>query len=133
MNRSTKAEAASFIIAKSDKLKYRNNVASDAPVAAVTDALERVVLFEIAKGRYFSPFEYSSGNNVAVLGAEVERLENADPVGKEISVRRLQGEGHRVLKKEGQEGSVWANVDQVTLILMNFGRNYNIWNRFVDS
>jgi len=137
MNRSTKAEAASFIIAKSDKLKYRNNVASDAPVAAVTDALERVVLFEIAKGRYFSPFEYSSGNNVAVLGAEVaERLfENADPVGKEISMSggykaRVIG----VLKKEGQGGISLNNVDQITLIPMNFGRNFiNIRNRFVDS
>ncbi len=66
-NKSTKAEAVSFLIAKSDKVKYKNNVANDAPVAAVTDDLEKVVLFEIAKGRYFSPFEYSSGNNVAVL------------------------------------------------------------------
>ncbi len=80
-------------------------MANDAPVAAVTDDMERVVLFEIAKGRYFSPFEYSSGSNVAVLGAEVaERLfENADPVGKEITMSggykaRVIG----VLKKEGQ-------------------------------
>jgi putative ABC transport system permease protein len=57
-NKSTKAEAVSFLIAKSDKVKYKNNVANDAPVAAVTNDMERVVLFEIAKGRYFSPFEY---------------------------------------------------------------------------
>jgi putative ABC transport system permease protein len=136
-NKSTKAEAVSFLIAKSDKVKYKNNVANDAPVAAVTNDMERVVLFEIAKGRYFSPFEYSSGNNVAVLGAEVaQRLfENADPIGKEISM----SEGYKarvigVLKKEGQGGISLSNVDQITLIPLNFGRNFiNIRNRFVDS
>lgn len=136
-NKSTKAEAVSFIIAKADKVKYKNNVANDAAVAAVTDDLERVVLFEIEKGRYFSPFEYSSGNSVAVLGAEVaERLfENADPLGKEITM----AEGYKarvigILKKEGQGGISLSNVDQLTLIPLNFGRNFiNIRNRFVDS
>jgi putative ABC transport system permease protein len=136
-NKSTKAEAVSFIIAKSDKVKYKNNVANDAAVAAVTNDLERVVLFEIAKGRYFSPFEYSSGNNVAVLGAEVaERLfENVDPLGKEVTM----SDGYKarvigVLKKEGQGGISLSNVDQLTLIPLNFGRSFiNIRNRFVDS
>ena len=136
-NRSTKAEAASFLVAKSDKIKYKNNVATDAPVAAVTDGMERVVLFEIAKGRFFSPFEYSSGSNVAVLGAEVaERLfENADPLGKEISMSggykaRVIG----VLKKEGQGAITLNNVDQITLVPLNYGRNFiNVRNRFVDS
>jgi len=137
MNRSTKAEAASFLVAKADRLKYKNNVASDAPVAAITDGMERVVLFEIAKGRFFSPFEYSSGSNVAVLGAEVaERLfENADPLEKEISMSggykaRVIG----VLKKEGQGAISLSNVDQITLVPLNYGRSFiNIRNRFVDS
>jgi len=136
-NRSTKAEAASFLVAKADRLKYKNNVASDAPVAAITDGMERVVLFEIAKGRFFSPFEYSSGSNVAVLGAEVaERLfENADPLEKEISMSggykaRVIG----VLKKEGQGAISLSNVDQITLVPLNYGRSFiNIRNRFVDS
>ena len=136
-NRSTKAEAASFLVAKSDKIKYKNNVATDAPVAAVTDGMERVVLFEIANGRFFSPFEYSSGSNVAVLGAEVaERLfENADPIGKEISMSggykaRVIG----VLKKEGQGAITLSNVDRITLVPLNYGRNFiNVRNRFVDS
>ena len=136
-NRSTKAEAASFLVAKSDRIKYKNNVATDAPVAAVTDGMERVVLFEIANGRFFSPFEYSSGSNVAVLGAEVaERLfENADPIGKEISMSggykaRVIG----VLKKEGQGAITLSNVDQITLVPLNYGRNFiNVRNRFVDS
>jgi putative ABC transport system permease protein len=136
LNKSTKAEAASFIIAKSDKVKYKNNVANDAAVAAVTDNLEKVVLFEIGKGRYFSPYEYSSGSSVAVLGAEVaERLfEKADPVGKEVTMSGYKARVIGVLKKEGQGGISLSNVDQLTLIPLNFGRNFiNIRNRFVDS
>jgi putative ABC transport system permease protein len=136
LNKSTKAEAASFIIAKSDKVKYKNNVANDAAVAAVTDNLEKVVLFEIGKGRYFSPYEYSSGSSVAVLGAEVaERLfEKANPVGKEVTMSGYKARVIGVLKKEGQGGISLSNVDQLTLIPLNFGRNFiNIRNRFVDS
>ena len=74
---------------------------------------------------------------MAVIGAEIaERLfENADPVGKEVTM----SEGYKarvigVLKKEGQGGISLSNVDQLTLIPLNFGRSFiNIRNRFVDS
>jgi putative ABC transport system permease protein len=135
-NKSTKAEAVSFIVSKSDKMKYRNNVANDAVLAAATNDLEKVVAFEIGKGRYFSPYEYSSGSNVAVLGAEVaERLfEKADPVGKEITMAGYKARIIGVLKKEGQGGISLSNVDQLTLIPLNFGRSFiNMRNRFVES
>ena len=111
-------------------------MANDAAVAAVTDNLEKVVLFEIGKGRYFSPYEYSSGSSVAVLGAEVaERLfEKDNPVGKEVTMSGYKARVIGVLKKEGQGGISLSNVDQLTLIPLNFGRNFiNIRNRFVDS
>lgn len=137
LKRSTKTEAASFLIAKTDRLKYDNNVASDAPVAAVTDEMEKVLLFEIAKGRYFSPFEYMSGSNVAVLGAEVsERLfGDTEPIGKVVTMAGgFKATVIGVLKKEGQGAISLSNVDQITLVPMNFGRNFiNIRNRFVDS
>lgn len=135
--RSTKSEAVSFLIAKSDRIKYKNNTANDAVLAAVTDDMEKVVLFEIDKGRYFSPFDYISGSNVAVLGAEVAEslFGDAEPIGKVITM----ADGFKatvigVLKEEGQGAISLSNVDQVTLIPMNFGRNFiNIRNRFVDS
>jgi putative ABC transport system permease protein len=136
MNKSTKAEAISFIASKSDKMKYENNVANDAILAAVTSDLEKVVTFEIEKGRYFSPYEYTSGANVAVLGAEVaERLfEKADPVGKVVTMSGFKSRIIGILKKEGQGGISLSNVDQITLIPLNFGRSFiNVRNRFVDS
>jgi len=136
LKRSAKAQAVSFLAARSDNLKYRNNVANDAVLAAVTSDLEKVVNFEIEKGRYFSPYEYSRGSNVAVLGAEIaERLfENADPLGKEVTIAGFKASIIGVLKKEGQGGISLNNVDQVTLIPLNFGRSFiNLRNRFIDS
>ncbi len=135
--RSTKTEYVSFLVAKSDRLKYKNNVANNALLAAVTDDMEKVVLFEIAKGRYFSPFDYVSGSSVAVLGAEVaERLfGETEPVGKVITMSGgFKATVIGVLKKEGQGAITLSKVDQITLVPMNFGRNFiNIRNRFVDS
>ncbi len=137
LKRSTKSEAVSFLIAKSDRIKYKNNAADDAVLAAVTDDMEKVVLFEIDKGRYFSPFDYISGSNVAVMGAEVaERLfGDTDPIGKVITMAGgFKATVIGVLKQEGQGAISLSNVDQITLIPLNFGRNFiNIRNRFVDS
>jgi putative ABC transport system permease protein len=136
LNRSTKAGAVTFIASKADKIKYKNNVANDAAIAAVTNDLEKVVSFEIGKGRYFSPYEYSSGSDVAVLGAEVaERLfDKADPIGKEVTMSGYKARVIGVLKKEGQGGISLSNVDQLTLIPLNFGRNFiNLRNRFIES
>ena len=69
--KSVKAAAISFIIGESKTIKYRNNIANDALVAAVTDDLEKVLAFEIDKGRYFSASEFPNASNVAVLGAEI--------------------------------------------------------------
>jgi len=74
MNKSTKAEATSLIIAQAERIKYRNNVANDAILAAVTNDLEKVISFEIDNGSIFS-IEYVRGSNVTVMGAEIaERL-----------------------------------------------------------
>lgn len=136
MNRSTKAEAVSFVASRYDRIKYRNNVANEAVIAAVTADLEKVVTFEIEKGRYFSPYELASGSNVAITGSEVaERLfENADPVGKEVTIAGHKTRIIGVFKKEGQGGISLNNLDQLTIIPLNFGRNFiNLRNRFIDS
>jgi putative ABC transport system permease protein len=123
LNKSAKSEAVSLVAAQAEKIKYRNNVANDVVLGAVTDNLEKVVAFEIENGRYFSPYEYLSGSNVAVLGAEIaERLfENNDPVGKEVTIAGHKAKIIGVLKKEGQGGISLSNVDQLTLIPLNFG------------
>ncbi len=134
--KSVKAAAISFIIGESKTIKYRNNIANDALVAAVTDDLEKVLAFEIDKGRYFSASEFPNASNVAVLGAEIaERLfENANPVDKEITIAGRKARIIGVLKKEGQGVVSLSNIDQITIVPMKFGAGFiNFRNRFSDN
>ncbi len=134
--KSVKAEAISFIIGESERVKYRNNIANDAVVAAVTDDLEKVLAFEIEKGRYFSASEFSSASNVAVLGAEIaeELFDYANPVDKEITIAGRKARIIGVLKKEGQGAVTLTNIDQITIVPMKFGTGFiNLRNRFSDN
>ena len=119
--RSTKAEAVCFGAFQPEMIKYKKN---DVITGAVTNNLEKVASFEIEKGRYFSPNEYASGSNVAVLGAEIaERLfDDEDPLDKEITIAGFKTRVIGVLKREGTGGINLNNIDQITLIPINFGR-----------
>lgn len=135
-NKSTRTEALSLVVGQSVTISYSSNVADNVPLGAVTDNLENVVSFEIEKGRYFSPYEYVSGSNVAVLGAEIaERLfEDENPVDKVIKVAGRKVRIIGIMKKEGEGAISLNNVDQLTLVPLNFGRNFiNLRNRFIDS
>jgi len=136
LTNSPKTESACFLAMQPENIKYRNNSANEALLAAVTTDLEKVVSFEVEKGRYFSPYEYSSGSNVAVLGAEIaERLfEKADPIGKEVTMAGFKARIIGVLKKEGQGGINLGNADQLTLVPLNFGKTFiNLRNRFIET
>ena len=136
LSSSPKTESACFMAMQSENIKYKNNSANEALLGAVTNDLEKVVSFEIEKGRYFSPYEYLSGSNVAVLGAEIaERLfEKADPIGKEVTMAGFKARIIGVLKKEGQGGINLGNADQLTLVPLNFGKTFiNLRNRFIET
>ncbi len=136
LNKSSKTEAISLVVGQSANISYKNNVASGVPVGAVTDNLENVINFEIGSGRYFSPFEYTSGSNVAVLGSELaERLfKDINPVDKEIKLAGYKVKVIGVLKKEGEGPVSLSNIDQLAVVPLNFGRNFiNLRNRFIDS
>jgi putative ABC transport system permease protein len=136
VTRSTKAQYISFGIFQGGKIKYKNNVANDGIVGAVTEDLDKVSAFEIEKGRYFSPFEFSSGSNVAVLGNEVAQnlFEKSDPIGKEIKLEGFKARVIGVLKKEGKGGINLSNIDRITVVPINYGKSFiNMRNRFVDG
>jgi len=133
--RSTRAEAISLMASQMVKLEYRNNIASRIQLSAVTTNYEKVRSFEIENGRYFSPFEESSGNNVVVLGAELAKklFENTTPVGKVISVSDYKATVIGVFKKEGKGGLSDPGMDNIAVIPINFGRNFiNTRSNFID-
>jgi len=126
LNRSTKAEAACFLVSQSEQIKYRNNIASEATIWAATAEFENIRSFEIKDGRSFSPFESSSGKNVAIIGAVIaERLfEKTDPVGKEIFITGFRTTIIGVFRKEGKGGISDNGMDETTLVPLNFARTF---------
>ena len=134
--RSTKAESVSLMVYQRKQVKYLKNVASDVVVGAVTNGFENVRSFDIENGRYFSPFEESSGKNVVILGAEIaEKLfEKANPVGKIVNIGGFKSNVIGVFKKEGKGGIGDSGMDQVTLIPLNFGKTFiNLKNNNLES
>lgn len=134
--KSAGTEAACFVAFQPRQIKYKNNVANDVPIAAGTIEFKDVRSFEIEKGRYFSPFEVSTGKNVAVIGAEIaERLfDRIDPVGKEITIGGFKTTVIGVIKKEGKGGISDSGLDQITMIPIQFGKSFiNLRNRFAET
>jgi putative ABC transport system permease protein len=136
LDKSTKAEAASFYVTQAEQLKYKSNVASDSYICAATHEFELLRSFEIENGRYFSPYESSSGKPVAIMGAVIaEKLfEKTNPVGKEITIAGFKTTVIGVFKKEGNGGIGDNGMDEVTLIPINFGKNFiNLRNNNIGS
>jgi len=136
LKNSTKTKAACLLVSHREQIRYRKNVANEIPVAAVTIEFEDVRTFEIDRGRYFSPFEASSGKNVVLLGAEIaeELFEKSNPIGKEIAVAGFKATVIGTLKKEGTGGLSDDGMDKVVLISLNFGRNFiNMRNNFINT
>lgn len=134
--RSTKAESVCLMVSQRKQVKYLKNAASDVTIGAVTNEFESVRSFDIENGRFFSPFEASTGKNVAILGAEIaEKLfEKANPVGKTISIDGFKSTVIGVFKKEGKGGIGDSGMDQVTLIPLNFGKTFiNLKNNNIES
>ncbi len=135
-NRSTKAKAVCFSAYQSKNIKYRKNQANGALVWAATHEFEQLRSFEIEKGRYFSPEESASGKNVAIMGSEVAKrlFENTDPVGKQIAIDQNKATVIGVFKKEGKGGISDNGMDELTLVPLNFARNFiNLRNNFLDT
>jgi putative ABC transport system permease protein len=136
INKSKKAEAACFDVSQSKQIKYKKNVATGVDVTGITYEFKDLRTIEIEKGRYFSPFECTSGNNVAVLGSVIaERLfEKTDPIGKVITIGGFKTTVIGVTKKEGKGAFGGLELDERTLVPMNFAKSFvNLRNRFVDT
>jgi putative ABC transport system permease protein len=136
LNRSTKSESVCFTITQSEQIKYNKNLANDAITWGVTNEFENLRSFEIPDGRYFTPEESASGKNVAIVGAVMaERLfEKSNPVGKQITIAGNKTYVIGVFKKEGKGGLTDSGMDEMTVVPLNFARNFiNMRNNYLDA
>ncbi|MBM3403396.1 MAG: FtsX-like permease family protein [Bacteroidetes bacterium] len=122
--RSQLAEATSYMVNLSKMVKFKNNYIENATVFGVSHDYDKIITFEIASGRYFSPVESVGGKNVAIIGSSVSEnlFAGSDPVGKRIKVFGRLVEVIGVFKKEGED--MFGNSsDNIVLLPLNYIRN----------
>jgi putative ABC transport system permease protein len=123
--RSTAAESSAFMFEVRRIIKYQNNSIKDASILSVSHDFENVLPIDLTEGRYFSPMESASGNNVSIIGAEIaEKLFSGLPaIGKEIKIFGSKIEVIGVIKKEGDD-LFGSSSDNQVILPVNFTRNY---------
>lgn len=133
---STRSSAAAFSVLFSRQIKFRDKIVNDAFIWSASHELEDVRSFEIEKGRYFSPYESSSGKPVSIIGAVTAEtlFDKIDPVGQTLTIGGHKTTVIGVFKKEGTGGLSDNGMDEVTVVPVEFARNMiNMRNRFIES
>ncbi len=107
-------------------IKYQNSSSPNTGVMAVSNDYEEVRSFEIAQGRYFSPFEMQSGRPVAIVGATIasELFQETDPVGKTLKIGGRKVEVIGVFLKEGKSAIGDNSMDDIVLVPINYAKGF---------
>ncbi len=134
--KSARAETANYSVFFNRTLKWRDAQVSNAVFWATTHEFENVRTFDIKEGRYFSPFESSTGKPVVLMGAVLAEdiFDRANPIGKEITIGGHKARVIGIFKKEGEGGLSDSGLDEMTVIPVNFAKNIvNIRSRFTEA
>ena len=105
-------------------VRYGRKSVKNAGIGCVTHSFNRIIRFEIANGRYFTPDEDVNGTAVAVIGDEIAHalFENEDPVGKKFKVGPTIATVVGVIEKQGESMVSMADLDNSVFVPLNFGR-----------
>jgi putative ABC transport system permease protein len=123
--RSTASEASAFMFEVQRTVKYRNNSIEDISVLGISHDFDKVMAIDLEDGRYFTPIESQSGNNVVIIGKEIasKLFEGRSPLGKRVKIFGSKVEVIGIMKKEGED--LFGNSSDNQIILpVNFARNY---------
>ncbi len=121
LRRTQVIETAVFGASTSRTVEYLNRSIERVPIFAVSHDYDKIRVFEIDNGRYFSPTESAAGRNVAVIGSDVARnlFEGTDPVGRTIKFFGRNVEVIGVFAPEGED-MFGSNHDEMVLIPLGF-------------
>ncbi|PLW91998.1 MAG: ABC transporter, partial [Marinilabiliales bacterium] len=77
------AEDIAFMSSTSSDVEYLDNKISRTGVAGISEDYNKVFVFDIAQGRYFSSSEFNNGVPVCIIGAAVAKnlFFQTDPIG----------------------------------------------------
>ena len=125
-SRSQFAQSAAIMLNFRTAIKYNRNSAPNAQVKAISDQYDEIRSFDIAEGRYFSPFELAAGRHIVILGNELasELFQGANAVGEVLKIGGYNVEVIGVLKKEGKSALGDDSHDNLALIPIDFARSF---------
>lgn len=124
--RSQFAQSAAIMLNFRNVVKYNRNSVPNAQVMAISEQYDDIRSFEVAEGRYFSPFELVAGRHIVVLGNELagELFQGASAVGEVVKIGGYNIEVIGVLKKEGKSALGDDSHDNLALIPIGFARSF---------
>jgi putative ABC transport system permease protein len=122
--RSTRAQNICFLVSTSLKVKFEDNIADNTRIYGVSKDVDKVRTIDLSEGRYFSPFEITSGRNLVVIGQTVAKnlFPNMSPTGKLINVEGFKLRVIGVIAKEGKS-TFSESMDEAIIIPVNYIRN----------
>jgi putative ABC transport system permease protein len=132
--RSNASDVAAYYIAVNKRIQNGNNSMSGTTVIAVSQDYDKLTVFEIEKGRYFSQQESILGRNVAIIGFNIadNLFGQIDPIGRSVKIAGLKVEVIGVFKKMG-DNMFGNSTDNQVLIPVLYGRNFINFDGDVES
>lgn len=125
-NKSMMASNAVLCLQVNSLVKFGSNSAPNTSIMAVSSEYDEIRSFEIAQGRYLSPYELQSGRNAAVIGHELanELFQGISPVGQIVKVGGRNVEIVGVFLKEGKSAIGENSHDNLVLIPINYAKSF---------
>lgn len=123
--RSNLAEAACFNVGFRKQIKYQSNDIPDVTIYGVSTDYDNIRSFELAEGRFFSPFEINAGRNLTVIGHKIAKdlFEGADPIGKTIQMGGKKLTVIGVFEKEGKSAIGETSNDDLVIIPLEIAKS----------
>lgn len=99
-------------------LKFQNSNVEGAYIACVTEDYSAIYNLKLHAGRFFTPYEYSSGANRIVIGQVLAEslFGTIDPVGKEVLMKGMKFQIVGVIEKEGNSLISFIQFDEAMII-----------------
>jgi len=122
--RSNLTESACFCVGFRTTIKFQKNNLSNTAIYGTTTDYDNIRSFELAEGRFFSPFEINAGRSLAIIGQNIVRdlFEGASPIGKTIQVGTKKLTVIGVFEKEGKSAIGEDSNDDLVLIPLEIAK-----------
>lgn len=120
--RLTLADAVSFSLFLGTKsIKYKSSAVNGAYMLGATYEYAEMYNIQFDQGRFFSPFEYSSGARRVVIGYEVASslFGKVNPIGKTVSIAGHKMQVVGVIEKSGESIINPVNFDWALVVGFN--------------